>query len=53
MWSSVSLALALLIGAAELARMKPGAILLNGARANMVDNIIAFLEGKPRVNAAE
>jgi D-3-phosphoglycerate dehydrogenase len=103
-----------LIGAAELARMKPTAILLNGARANVVDNralvealetdrlfgagiyvfsrepvpsddpilscervvltphaadqtpeavvatneaavdnIIAFLEGKPRVNAAE
>lgn len=27
-----------LIGAAELARMKPSAILLNGARANVIDN---------------
>ena len=36
-----------LIGAAELARMKPGAILLNGARANVVDNaaLVEALDG--------
>jgi phosphoglycerate dehydrogenase-like enzyme len=36
-----------LIGAAELARMKPTAILLNGARANVVDNaaLVDALDG--------